>query len=66
MKVKQKTHKGASKRFKITKNGKIMHRSIKMRHLRHVKGKKHIRSLKKMKVLTGKFAIKMKKILGLK
>jgi len=66
MKVKQKTHKGAAKRFKITKNGKVMHRSIKLRHLRHGKGKRTIRRLKHMKELTGKFAIKMKKMLGLK
>ncbi len=66
MKVKQKTHKGASKRFKVTKNGKVMHRSIKLRHLRHVKGKRHIRALKHMKELKGKFAIKMKKLLGIK
>ncbi|MBI4973460.1 50S ribosomal protein L35 [Candidatus Roizmanbacteria bacterium] len=66
MKVKQKTHKGAAKRFKITKTGKVMHRSIKLRHLRHVKGKRTTRRLKLMKQLTGKFAIKMKKILGLK
>ena len=66
MKVKQKTHKGAAKRFKITKNGKLLHRSINLRHLRNVKGKKHVRSLKQMKQLTGKFAIKMKKLLGIK
>ena len=47
MKVKQKTHKGAAKRFKITKTGKVMHRSIKLRHLRHGKGKRTIRRLKK-------------------
>lgn len=66
MKVKQKTHKGASKRFKITKSGKLLHRSIKLRHLRSGKGKRHIRALKHMKQLKGKFAIKMKKILGIK
>jgi large subunit ribosomal protein L35 len=66
MKVKQKTHKGAAKRFKVTKNGKVLHRSIKLRHLRHVKGKKTTRSLKLMKQLKGAFAKKMKKILAIK
>ncbi|PIY68821.1 50S ribosomal protein L35 [Candidatus Roizmanbacteria bacterium CG_4_10_14_0_8_um_filter_39_9] len=66
MKVKQRTHKGASKRFRVTKNGKVMHRSQKLRHLRHVKGKRNTRRLKLMKVITGKFAKKLKKILGIK
>jgi large subunit ribosomal protein L35 len=66
MKVKQKTHKGAAKRFKITKTGKVMHRSIKLRHLRNVKGKRTTRRLKLMKQLKGKFAVKMKKLLGIK
>ena len=66
MKVKQKTHKGASKRFRVTKNGKVMHRSIKLRHLRHVKGKRNTRRLKLMKQIKGTFAKKLKKILAIK
>ena len=66
MKVKQKTHKGAAKRFKITKSGKILFRSQKLRHLRNVKGKKHVRHLKKLKQLKGTFAKKVKKILAIK
>lgn len=66
MKVKSRTRKGAAKRFKITKNGKVMHRSINLRHLRTVKGKRNQRRLKILKELGGKFASKVKKMLGLK
>jgi large subunit ribosomal protein L35 len=66
MKVKSKTRKGAAKRFKVTKNGKVMHRSINLRHLRTVKGKRNQRRLKVLKELGGKFASKVKKMLGLK
>lgn len=66
MKVKQKTHKGAAKRFKVTKNGKLLHRSHKIRHLRTKKGKKNLRRLKLMKKVEGNFARKLKKILAIK
>ena len=62
--MKQKTHKGASKRFKVTKNGKVIHRSHYLRHLRAKKGKKRIRALKKMKQVEGVFAKKIKQMLG--
>jgi large subunit ribosomal protein L35 len=61
---KQKTHKGAAKRFKITKSGKLLHRSLTLRHLRSSKSKRQIRDLKKMKALVGVFEKKVKKILG--
>jgi large subunit ribosomal protein L35 len=66
MKVKTKTRKSAAKRFKVTKNGKVMHRSQNLRHLRTVKGKRNQRRLKLMKELGGKFASKIKKMMGLK
>lgn len=66
MKVKTKTRKAAAKRFKVTKNGKVMHRSQNLRHLRTVKGKRNQRRLKLMKELPGKFASKIKKMMGLK
>lgn len=66
MKVKTKTRKAAAKRFKITKSGKVMHRSQNLRHLRTVKGKRNQRRLKLMKELGGKFASKIKKMMGLK
>lgn len=39
---KQKTHKGAKKRFKITKNGKVLHFSMNRRHglVRKTSGRK--------------------------
>jgi ribosomal protein L35 len=64
--MKQKTRKSAHARFKITKKGKVMHRSIQLRHLRSKKGKRRIRSLKQMKEVTGKFASKLKKMLAIK
>ncbi len=66
MKVKQKTHKGASKRFRITSTGKVMHRSQKLRHKRAVKGKRNTRRIKLMHEIKGRFGKKMKKLLGLK
>ncbi len=61
---KQKTRKSAAKRFKITKSGKLLHRSHYQRHLRSKKSKKHIRSLKMMKQVTGRYEKKIKKMLG--
>jgi hypothetical protein len=43
-----------------------MHRSQNLRHLRTVKGKRNQRRLKLMKELGGKFASKIKKMMGLK
>ena len=51
---------------KITKKGKILHRSQKIRHLRTVKGKRNIRRLKTMKQIKGTFEKKMKKMLGIR
>lgn len=62
--MKQKTRKGAAKRFKITKSGKLMHRSHYLRHLRSGKSKSQIRRLKRMKQVTGVFEKKIKKMLG--
>lgn len=61
---KQKTHQGAAKRFRVTKKGKVLHRSITLRHLRASKSKKQTRDLKKMKALTSVFGKKIKQILG--
>lgn len=62
---KQKTRKAASKRFKVTKNGKVLHRSQNIRHLRSVKSKSQLRRLLKMKTVKGVFEKKIKKMLGL-
>jgi len=64
MGAKQKTHKGASKRFKITGTGKVTHRSQKLRHLISKKSKKRIRALKQDKIVKGRMGTKIKKLLG--
>ena len=61
---KQKTHKSASKRFKLTKKKELMHRSHSLRHLRSSKSKRQIRSLKRMKKLKGTAEKKIKQLLG--
>ncbi|MEK7071017.1 MAG: bL35 family ribosomal protein [Patescibacteria group bacterium] len=63
---KQKTRKSAAKRFKVTKSGKVLHRSHYLRHNRTKKGKKRIRSLKLMKETKGEYAKKILRMLGLK
>ncbi len=63
-KIKNKSHKSAVKRFKMTKNGKILHRSQGFRHLRSKKGKRNLRRLKQMKEVFGRYKRKLKKMLG--
>jgi len=46
---KMKTRRAAAKRFKITKSGKIMRRSSKLRHLLEWKSPKQHRRLKRSK-----------------
>lgn len=64
-KYKQKTRKGAAKRFKVTASGKVLRRSQNMRHLRRRKSKKAIRSYRIPTEITGKWAKKVKRMLGL-
>ncbi|PIS29453.1 50S ribosomal protein L35 [Candidatus Saganbacteria bacterium CG08_land_8_20_14_0_20_45_16] len=45
---KAKTRRAAAKRFRITKNGKILRWQTKMRHLLECKAKKKKRSLRKV------------------
>jgi large subunit ribosomal protein L35 len=66
MAPKQRTHKSASKRFKVTASGKILHRSQKLRHLRSSKSKRQIRSLKTLKEVTGTFKPKIERLLGIR
>lgn len=61
---KQKTHKSAAKRFKITGSGKVSHRSHKIRHLLSKKSRKRVRSLKLEKNVEGRAAKKIKQLLG--
>lgn len=66
-KNKPKTHKGASKRFKVTASGKVLHRSPTLRHLRTNKSAAQVRRLKTLKEVDNKeFKDKIHKLLGLK
>lgn len=60
---KQKTRKSISKRFKLTKTGKILRRTIGIRHLKASKSKRQSRRQKAVNYVTGKIAQKLKKIL---
>jgi large subunit ribosomal protein L35 len=61
---KQKTKKAVSKRFKMTKTGKILHRSHGARHLKSNKSQKQLRHLRQMKEVKSIFKAKIKKLLG--
>jgi large subunit ribosomal protein L35 len=61
----QRVHKGASKRFKVTKNGKVLHRSHYLRHLRSNKSKRQVRRLKTIKQTTGVAGKRIRQLLGL-
>ncbi len=63
-KTKMKTRKSVSKRFRVTKTGKVLRRTQNMRHLRRKKSKKQIRKYHVPKSVTGKMAIKIKRMLG--
>lgn len=61
---KMKTHKGAAKRFTITKNGKVKHRRKNRSHILTKKAPKRKRQLRKDGYLTGKEAANIKRMLG--
>lgn len=61
---KHKTRKSAMKRFKITKNKKVLHRSHGARHLKSKKSNKQLRHLKQIKQIQGTFKRKLLKMLG--
>lgn len=65
-KQKKKTRKGVAKRFKVTSSGKVLRRSQNMRHLRRKKSKKAIRAYRKPVEVKGKWAKKIKQMLGIK
>ena len=64
MKTKFKPRKSAVKRFKITKNGKVLHRGHGNRHLKSNKSKARRRRLNQIKALSGRQAIKVRKMMG--
>lgn len=61
---KLKTRKSVRNRFEITKTGKVLKMPSFNRHLRRKKSKKQLRRLKNKKAVNGKWATKVKKILG--
>jgi large subunit ribosomal protein L35 len=64
-KNKHKTRSGVAKRFKITGTGKVLRRSQNMRHRRRIKSKKAIRAYRTPVEVTGKWAKKIKQMMGL-
>lgn len=53
------------KRFKVTASGKIMRRTPQMRHLRRKKSKKLQRRYRKYVEVTGVYAKKIRRMLGI-
>lgn len=56
--------KSISNRFEITKNGKVLHEAAFDRHLRRKKSKKQLRRLKGKRQIFGRWAKKIKQLLG--
>lgn len=63
-KQKLKTKGSISKRFKVTKTGKVLHGHQMNSHLRSHKTKRNLRRKKIMGQATGTFAKKIKQMLG--
>lgn len=61
---KKKIKKSASKRFEVTKTGKVLFSHQYGSHKKLHKSKSRIRRQKEIGVLKGKFAIKVKQMLG--
>ncbi len=61
---KLKIRKSVSNRFQVTKTGKVLKMPSFNRHLRRKKSKRQLRRLKNKKIVGGKWAIKVRKILG--
>lgn len=61
---KQKTKKLITKRFRITKKGKVLRRQAFRRHLKAGKSQKRLRNLKKVIELKGHMAKKIRKMMG--
>ncbi|NLG58057.1 MAG: 50S ribosomal protein L35 [Clostridiales bacterium] len=51
---KQKTHRGAAKRFRVTKNGKVKHKKMNLGHIMTKKKTKRTRQLRAGGVLQNK------------
>jgi large subunit ribosomal protein L35 len=64
-KYKLKTRRSAKRRFKITATGKVLRRHQNMRHLRANKSAKTKRTYRRMVEVKGKFAKKIRRMVGL-
>ena len=64
-KNKQKSRKGVAARFKITGTGKVLRRAQNMRHLKRKKSKSSLRAGKIPRLVTGRYAKKVKQMLGI-
>lgn len=62
---KQKTHSGAKKRFRITKNGKVLHRHNNQNHILEKKTSKRKRRLSRDGEVGAGDAARVKRMLGL-
>ncbi|MEO8581885.1 MAG: bL35 family ribosomal protein [Patescibacteria group bacterium] len=62
---KQKPRRGVLARFKITGTGKVLRRAQNMRHLRRKKSKSAIRASRKPIEVKGRFAKKIKQMMGI-
>lgn len=60
---KQKTHKGAAKRFKVTAKGKVMRGHANHSHILTKKTTKRKRNLRKSTEVKGAFAKKVKELI---
>ena len=60
---KNKNHKGLQKRMRISKSGKIRHRSANHKHLRSGKGGKRLRQLRKDPYMSSADAKRLEKLL---
>lgn len=61
---KLKIKKSVSRRFKITKSGKVLHRGSHNKHLSRKKSKSQVRAKKIHQKVKGKWNKKIKKLLG--
>jgi large subunit ribosomal protein L35 len=61
---KQKTRKSITRRFRVTKKGKVLRRQAFRRHLKANKSKKQLKNLKRTKQVKGFLAKKIRKVLG--
>lgn len=61
---KMKTRKSLTRRFRVTKKGKVLRRQAFRRHLKATKSKKRLTNLKRTIEVTGFYARKVRKALG--